>query len=93
MLQGNKGEVDHLNSWPEHPVGFQCCPSSLLDAFLSTLTFHGSHAAKEDTDHDMRKAKLVTGNTSEDFSLFVSHIDIASEEGKPGYCHRSENAY
>ncbi|KEY66491.1 hypothetical protein S7711_10903 [Stachybotrys chartarum IBT 7711] len=93
VRQRHIGEVDHLDEWPDHPVGLERGPPRLLEPLLGALALHGGHAAEEDSDHDGREEQLVTGHAREHFNALVPHNDLERQESKPGGSHGSEHAY
>lgn len=91
VLKRQKGKVDGLHSWPDHPVGLERGPPGLVEALLCAVALHGGHTAEEDTDHDGCKDELVAGDTGQSLEPSVSHVDVASEEAEPGGGHGAED--
>ncbi|KAI9171805.1 LOW QUALITY PROTEIN: hypothetical protein HJFPF1_01296 [Paramyrothecium foliicola] len=92
VRQGHVGEVDKLNKRPDHPVGLERRPPSLLEPLLGAGALHGGHAAQEHTDHDGRKEGLVTGNAGERLHALVPESDVAGKEAKPRGGHGAKDA-
>ena len=93
VLKRDKGEVDNLNERPQHPVSLESWPPSFLDSLISTLAFHSRHAAKEDTNHDGCKDKLIASNAGKDLESLVGNTDITGKETEPVGRNRSKYHY
>lgn len=93
VLQGQEGEVDKLNKRPQHPVGLESRPPSGVEALLGALPLHGGHAAKEDSNHDGSKKRLVGRHTRQRLNTGISESDATGQEAQPGGCNRPKNTY
>lgn len=83
VLQRQKREVDSLNERPHHPVGLESRPPRLFKTLLGASALHGSHAAKERTDHDWGEEGLIAEDASSGLNSSVGKIDVACQESKP----------
>lgn len=83
VVDWDKGEVDHLNKWPDHPVTLQraLVGSSKLFAWADALK--DGHGAQKDEQVGWRKDKLVDRNTCTDLELLVLEANLGLEELEP----------
>lgn len=83
VVDWDKGEVDHLNKGPNHPVTLQCAlvRSSKLLTWADAL--EDRHGAQKDKQIGWCENKLVDGNTCADLELLVLEADLGLKELEP----------
>lgn len=91
MLQGQEGEVDHLDKGPDHPVGLKGGPPGGIKLLDGAVALHGGHAAEEDADHDGREGELVACDARDRLEALVGWADATGQEAEPGGGGRPED--
>ena len=95
VVDWDKGEVDHLNKWPNHPITLQCAIVGSSELLAWAYSLKNGHGAQEDEQVGWGKDKLVDSNTCADLELLVLEANLGLEELEPRsrsrskYCCRS----
>lgn len=87
VVDWDKGEVDHLDEWPNHPVASQCAPVGPGKFLAWADALKDGHRTQEDEKVGWREHKLVHGYTCTNLELLILKSDLGLKELEP--CRRS----
>lgn len=91
VVDWDKGEVDHLNKWPDHPVTLQCALVGSSKLLARADALEDRHGAQEDEQVGWCENKLVDGNTCADLELLVLEADLGLKKLEPRSRSRSKD--
>ena len=91
VVDWDKGKVDHLNKWPNHPITLQRALVGSSELLAWAYSLKNGHGAQEDEQVGWRKDKLVDGNTCTDLELLVLEANLGLEELEPSRRSRAKD--
>ncbi|KAG4218508.1 hypothetical protein PC116_g33012 [Phytophthora cactorum] len=84
VVEGDEGEVGHLDEGPDEVVGLEGGHVALGELLLGGPALHDGHARQKHPDEGRREQQLVGRHARDHLRLFVAQLDRPLQDPVPG---------